>query len=113
MKAVPFSVLSISLTQSLISVRKNDLLFFPPYVFHDTNTIKCCPGDSINIIDEADLPSYPEVVRMRGYKIQRHEESSVQTECGKEGDVVFTSDDWNRLRYLFSSNSTIFKIRSM
>mmetsp|Transcript_19014 Transcript_19014/g.35432 ORF Transcript_19014/g.35432 Transcript_19014/m.35432 type:complete len:718 (+) Transcript_19014:93-2246(+) len=54
-------------------------------------------GDSISIIDEEELLSQPEVTRMRGYKIHPHEEASVQTECGKEGNVLFTSDDWSRL----------------
>ena len=48
--------------------------------------------------DEEELRSCPEVTRMRGYKLIPHEEASVQTECGKEGPVVFTSDDWSRLR---------------
>ena len=64
----------------------------------------CClgwrdAGYSILVLDdEEELRSCPEVTRMRGYKLIPHEEASVQTECGKEGPVVFTSDDWSRLR---------------
>lgn len=61
-------------------------------IYHD------CSGDSIDILEEEELQTLPEVTRMRGYRLHRHEESSVQTECGKEGHVVFTSEDWNRLR---------------
>ena len=57
-----------------------------------------CAGYSINIIEEAELCKYPEVTRMRGFALVPHEEASVQTECGKAGPVVFTTDDWNRLR---------------
>jgi hypothetical protein len=55
-------------------------------------------GYSIQVIEEDELPACSEVTRMRGYRLVPHEEASVQTECGKEGPVVFTSDDWNRLR---------------
>ena len=56
-------------------------------------------GSSIQVIDEDELSRHPETVRMRGYKIIPYEEASVQTECGKVGPVLFTSDDWSRLRY--------------